>query len=602
MAVIVVGGVLAWQGNGQYRTNEFTGNGSGIVRLVKYAKDADGHLLGVNGEPISAHNPSLPLVVPDAEFELYRVVGGRPDEYVYTGRTNARGELIVPKSLKNGTYYFKEVGLPRGFDFDRDDRDGRTTDRYYFEIGDDDVLNPAVKQAFNRRGKLTVEKTIVSREPLTAEQLDMDFTFRVWFSDGNTYPVTFIPTRDDSSGAAGVAERAENALTTVTLLKGVSHGGISALAPLSSAEESPAEPTADESPSPEPTATETPTPEPTEDDPPVTEPPTPEPTADEPPEDPPSEEPSDDLPPDDELDDADTDGEPTDGEESDEEPDDEPLVAVMTYTPNIALPAGYDAGAYVEFTLKDAEQAVFNTVPIGVGYVVYEVEIPENYSPGIASVSGTIPRYGENPSGATAHFRNRYLPPTRSLYITKTVENTTDIDISGTVFTIVLEIDGMPMIVTLTDGAIRGPIRIRGGAFVDNIVEVDVPDDFEWIGTDVTELNGVIYVTVANRYTYTPTVTPSPDPSPSESPEPSDEPSPSESPSDQPSDDPNNPPTSATPDGVPTAIPPTSTPSGPHDGVPSKTGDNFNPTVWILIMCVCAIVALIVIIHRPRKK
>jgi hypothetical protein len=567
IATLIGGTALGWSDAAQHKSNAMRGGGQASVVLLKYTKDADGNRI----------EPLLLSAVTGAEFELYRE---GEDEPLYKAATDEAGHILLPFRLEPGEYYFAEPAPPDGYDYDRDELDSQI-ERYRFTVTGDAAERGSLIQipAFNRLGKLTVEKTVVNADgsQLTREQLEKEFRFKVTFTDGKTYPFTIT----------GTALALESATEPEIQKPEIPQQEVTT-------DESDPEP--DPGPAPEPETATEPEQE-TETEPVVSA------EAE-------AEENAADVPSPDNTTEAEveavveeeqtTEPEPTVESATEPEPEGEPepeMKPMADPEPPPSEPPQNDPPTQTEdfdFVLRHGQKAVFSTVPIGVDYKIEEVDLPEGYYTTAPERNGKIPTYAENPDGATERYINIHGDETDTqytyLYIVKRVQNNTGFDVSNAEFTIQVLIDGKPQTLVIKGGQTYGPIAVPEGAEIE-VRETNLPMYFELVSISepvADNSTGDLYVTVSNRYN--PPVQPTPPPTipptipPTETPTPT--PTPTETPTPTPTETPTEtPPPTETPEETPTPLPPPrpGEPNGPDDEDYFDIGDDDAPTgswVW----------------------
>ena len=159
----------------QSARNDFEGNAPVFseVTLTKLKRD-------LAGEPTTD-----PLE--GVEFYLFEVgPGGTLTQIGGRYLTDIDGKITV--TLPPGDYCFIETCPVSGYTYDRDSL-GNELRRYDFTVADDEEPVPVTAYNLPVTGDLTVEKAVVNADgsPLTHEQLALDFTFTVTFSDGGAY-------------------------------------------------------------------------------------------------------------------------------------------------------------------------------------------------------------------------------------------------------------------------------------------------------------------------------------------------------------------------------------------------------------------------------
>lgn len=108
--------------------------------------------------------------------------------------TQVGGKYVTDKDgkinqfLPVGSYYFEEMSPAVGYAFDTNENGSRIT-KYPFAVKDGD--ESVTVKAYNIRlnGSLQIRKTVenANNKPLTAEQMQTEFTFTITFSGGGTY-------------------------------------------------------------------------------------------------------------------------------------------------------------------------------------------------------------------------------------------------------------------------------------------------------------------------------------------------------------------------------------------------------------------------------
>ena len=175
LVVLCIIGDYAWRAETE-KTNKFSNEAAGqySVILTKVEKDT----IPVDSVPIAG-----------AEFYLYNGSGNKVGAGSYL--TQDDGTIQVP-GLKEGSYYFEEVAPAFAYTYDTT-ADGDLITRYYFDVNTltvDEDLTVHVR-AYNKRvtAPLTITKLVENNDgsPLTQEQLDTAFAFKIYFSDDKIY-------------------------------------------------------------------------------------------------------------------------------------------------------------------------------------------------------------------------------------------------------------------------------------------------------------------------------------------------------------------------------------------------------------------------------
>ena len=163
--------VSSWSDNTQIKTNEFKSVlETNDVVLTKRGIDRDQNIV----------NPGLQGAV----FDLYSVTARGETKIESDLVTDSNGE-IWNRNLGVGSYYFEEVNVPPGYDYQRDGT-GKEIRKHYFSVkaaNENDNIVYVDVDNLKKESSLTLNKTIVSDTSLTQEQQDMVFSFKVEFLD-----------------------------------------------------------------------------------------------------------------------------------------------------------------------------------------------------------------------------------------------------------------------------------------------------------------------------------------------------------------------------------------------------------------------------------
>lgn len=167
------------------------------VELVKYERQADGTYTEIPMEDIG--------------FGLFTEDGEQVDEIFYTDEDG-----YIRTDLPIGNYYWEEIYYKYGWGNDIDE-DGNEILTYPFEVTDEITdEEPLLVTAYNlpMDSDLEVEKIVENLDgtELTDRQLETEFEFYVYFSDGGTYEY-YITQRDEDGN---IIEKDEAEYLTVT--------------------------------------------------------------------------------------------------------------------------------------------------------------------------------------------------------------------------------------------------------------------------------------------------------------------------------------------------------------------------------------------------
>lgn len=167
----LIAGTFCWQSLNQQALNEvYSATLPEIpVELHKLEKLSDGTL---TEKPLSG-----------AEFYLY-TKENQQIGMLFT--TDKEGKIKV--NLPKGDYYFEEITPPIGYTYDKENEKEKRI--YPFTVSGKET-NPYVLKVYNQKleGNLSISKEVknANDDPLTEEQKNRSFTFKVTFSDGKEY-------------------------------------------------------------------------------------------------------------------------------------------------------------------------------------------------------------------------------------------------------------------------------------------------------------------------------------------------------------------------------------------------------------------------------
>lgn len=167
---LIISPTFAWQSGNQEALNQTKGDGKVIdVELWKLEKTLDGQLTDT---PIS-----------DVVFYLYKADGTQIGEQYQTDKD---GKIYV--QLAKGDYYFEEYNPGPHHTFDEEN--GVVKKKYPFTVTGNET-QPIIVKAYNvpLKAFLTIKKSAFYEDgsPLEKPDTDLQFAFRVTFSDGGRY-------------------------------------------------------------------------------------------------------------------------------------------------------------------------------------------------------------------------------------------------------------------------------------------------------------------------------------------------------------------------------------------------------------------------------